>query len=135
MKTTIDLDNSGFLNNEDVAVPADLPRPLLWRCIVMPVQPKRMSAGGIALPEAAQDAELHLQYTGKLVAVGPLAGKNERFKSGDDYLWDAKVGDWVVYGRYAGQKVEFRGVRYLIMNDDEILGVADGPDGFRIYAA
>ena len=104
-----------------------------------------MSKGGIALPDAAMDGEAHLNYIGRVVALGPLAGKSEKFQNPywdplDDgeaiarrYLWDVKEGDWVVFSRYAGQRKEFNGVKLLTVNDDEILDVIDGPEGFRIY--
>lgn len=131
-----------FTNEEieaDMVVPEDLPKMLLWRICVMPVAPRRMSKGlhgvRIELPTQTQNAEMHLQYVGKVVGIGPLAGQSERFKDTSGNLqWGIKLGDWVVYGRYAGQRVEFKGKRYLLMNDDEVLAVANGPEGFRVYA-
>ena len=149
----------------------DLPKPTLWRVLVLPKQPKRMSRGGIALPDQVTDAEMHLNYIGQVIALGPLAGKSEKFQNPDynvppnllkayhkelmeggpawddfdgwmakqmtpsipRYLWDVKVGDWVIYGRYSGQPTSFRGVKFLVVNDDEITQVIAQPDGFRVY--
>lgn len=138
-------DQSEWMNSEDAKI--DLKklkaavRPLLWRVLVVPVQPRSMSKGGIALPDAAMDGEAHMNYIGRVVALGPLAGKSEKFANPEwtekskapRYLWDVKEGDWVVFSRYAGQRKEFNGVKLLTVNDDEILDVIDGPEGFRIY--
>lgn len=122
------------LNPEDVTVPDGLPRMLLWRVLVIPVQPKQQTTSGIILATETQDAEKALQFIGRVAGVGPLAGKSAKFRDENGQLqWPVKVGDWVVYGRYAGQRCEYKGTRLLLMNDDEILGVADGPEGFRIY--
>lgn len=134
---------SEFATFEDVGLKLEeLPKPTLWRVLVLPKQPKKMSAGGIALPTMAVDAERHLNFIGQVLALGPLAGKSDKFLNPDwqpghydkpRWLWDVKVGDWVVYGRYAGMAKEFKGVKLLTVNDDEITEVISGPDGFRVY--
>lgn len=125
----------------------DFMRPaLMWRLLICPMQPRKKSAGGIALPDDVQDAEQHLQYIGKVIAIGPLAGKNERFlppefrdvnmaKAGAlPFHWPYQEGDWVMYGRYAGMRMEYMGMKLLVVNDDELLGKIPSPEGFKIYA-
>lgn len=134
----------------EMEVPKGVPEAFLWRLLIMPAQPRAMSKGGIALPNKVMEAEEHLNYIGKVVNIGPLAGKSERFLNPrwndnlpqhikdqmQKYLWDIHVGDWVIYGRYTGQKCWFRGAKMIFVNDDEILGKAKGgPVGFKIYAA
>jgi co-chaperonin GroES (HSP10) len=136
-------DNVDWLNPEDMDVPQDIPPPFLWRICVMPVQPKKVSKGGIFLPVAAQDAEGHLQIIGKVVAIGPLAFRSFKYASGPrDYWriltgrrvsWAPKVGDWVVYGRYTGQRCEYQNLRLVIMNDDELIAGARSAAGWKIY--
>ena len=75
-------DNVDWQNPEEIAVPTDLPRPSIWRILVMPVQPKKVSKGGIVLPSMAQDAEGHLQIIGKVAALGPLAYRSWKFAAG-----------------------------------------------------
>ncbi|MCC6475126.1 MAG: co-chaperone GroES [Burkholderiales bacterium] len=114
--------------------PDDIPEPTIWRVLVFPKQPKRMTASGIALPSMAQSVERHLNYIGQVVAMGPIAGKSERFRRPDGTLaWDIKVGDWVIYGRYSGQHVEYQGVELLTVNDDDITMRIKNPAGFRVY--
>ncbi len=144
-----------LLDIMDMEVPEDAPEAFLWRLLIMPAQPRAMSKGGIALPNKVMEAEEHLNYIGKVVGIGPLAGKSEKFANPawtewrdntsveppprpepPRYLWDIKVGDWVIYGRYTGQKCWFKGAKMIFVNDDEILGKAKaGPVGFKVYAA
>jgi co-chaperonin GroES (HSP10) len=136
-------DNTEWLNDEAAEIPRDLPQPALWRMLVMPVQPNRETKSGIVIPVAAQEAEEHLQVIGRVAALGPLAYKSEKFVScpedraliadGKPVSWAPKVGDWIIYGRYTGQRLEYRDTRFILMNDDEILGQIASPDGFRVY--
>ena len=148
-------DQAGFANSDDQEIDLNAIRkairPLLWRVLVCPVQPRKMSKGGIALPNDTQDAEAHLNYIGRVVSMGPLAGKSEKFLNpslGDGkpiagrngalagkFAWDVKAGDLVTYGRYAGQRMEWKGIKLLEVNDDEILAVVDSLENFRVYAA
>jgi chaperonin GroES len=137
----MDLGDANWMNDEEFKLPTDLPSPKLWRVLVVPVRPRRMSRGAhgtkIVLPDVSRENEGHLNYIGKVVAIGPLAGRKQDFldpdAAGRGYLWDIKVGDWVIYGRYTGQKMEYRGVKFLVINDDEILASVPSPDGFRMY--
>ena len=122
-------DNQAWLNPEEVEIPDDLPQPLLWRLLVLPVQPKTVSRGGILLPPGAQDAEAHLQVIGKVAIMGPLVGKSDKFKG----CYDVKVGDWVLFPRYGGQRMEYKNLRLIMLNDDELLAKINSPQGFRIY--
>ena len=135
----------------DLAAIREAIKPLLWRVLICPVQPRKLSKGGIALPDAVQDGEEHLNYIGRVVSMGPLAGRSEKFLSpawinardmntshvdcGPKFAWSVKEGDCVVYGRYSGQRMEWKGVKLVQVNDDEILAVVDSIESFRIYAA
>jgi co-chaperonin GroES (HSP10) len=125
--------NSGW-SNEDTDLPEgfwdDLPKPTYWRVLVAPTRPKEVSKGGIVLALANQEAQDILNFIGKVVALGPMAGKHERLGGdgkapGPDF---PKVGDYVAFGRFAGAKILHRGVRILILNDDEILAVVPNPE-------
>lgn len=135
---------TNFQTFDDTGLKLDeLPQPTLWRVLVLPMQAKKMSAGGIALPESATEAEGHLQYIGQVLAVGPLAGKSDKYQNPEWYgpgyfdiprwLWDVKVGDWIMYGRYSGLKITLKEVTLLMVNDDEIISKIDRPDGYRVY--
>lgn len=119
-----------WLNAEDFTIPEGVPVPQLWRMLVAPVQPRKQSAGGIIIPDQAQDAEEVLAYIGKVVSKGPMVGMKPEWPSG---MYDINVGDWVVFGRYAGQRFEYKGLKLLLLDDDAVMAKCSGPDGFRIY--
>lgn len=120
--------------NEDIERPAEfwdeLPKPILWRLLVMPVKPKERSKGGIVIPVQAQDAQQYLNYIGRIVAMGGCAYKSERFAGETQF---PEVGDYVVYGRYAGQPMSYKGVKLLTINDDEVLGIVKNPDSLQVH--
>lgn len=142
-------DTAFWMNPEDIEIPEDIPTPQLWRLMVVPIQPKRMSKGGIALPDVAIDNVELLTNIGKVVAMGPMAGKKPEWakwpwwaqlplighlaKPRYPYLEQVKVGSLVIMGQYAGQRFEFRGLKAVLLNDDEVLGVAKTVEGFRVY--
>ena len=85
-------------------------RPISDRVVVKPAQAEEKTKGGIIIPDTAKEQP----QRGEVVAVGP--GK-------DGKSMTVKVGDEVLYGKYAGQNVELDGVDYLIMREDDILVV------------
>lgn len=91
-------------------------RPLHDRVLVSRIEGEdQKSAGGIIIPDTAQEKP----QRGKVVAVG--AGK-----IGDDgkrIKLDVKKGDEVLFGKYAGNEIKIDDVEYLIMREDDILGV------------
>lgn len=129
--------NAGW-NNEDSDLPAgfldSMPKPMYWRVLIAPVKPKEVSKGGIVLAQSNVEAQDILNFIGKVVALGPMAGCHERL--GGDGKTPApgfpKVGDYVAYGRYAGQRLSCMGVRLLIVNDDEILTTVPNPDNLQV---
>lgn len=82
--------------------------PLQDRILVKRIEEEERTKGGIIIPDTAKEQP----QRGEVVAVGP--GK-------DGNLMTVKVGDIVLYGKYAGQKVEFDGQEYLIMREDDVL--------------
>tara|TARA_R100001377_G_scaffold62990_1_gene38706 strand:+ start:166 stop:579 length:414 start_codon:yes stop_codon:yes gene_type:complete len=109
-----------------------LPIPMNWKVLVQPNQVKMKTAGGILLPETSKDNEEYLTAHGTVCALGDLAYRDrdtgERWKSG--VL--PKNGDRVTYGKYAGQKIVVKGVKFLLLNDDELTSIL--PDGVEVAA-
>lgn len=128
-----DADGTDLNDAEEREALKDAPQPQLWRILVRPKTPKRRSAGGIMLASQAQDAEAHLQYVGRVVAMGPLAGKSDRYAADGQSTYDVQVGDWIAYGRYAGQRLVHRGLRLLVINDDEVLCKVPAPEQLKVY--
>jgi len=109
----------------------DMPVPLYWRILIQTRTPKQKSKGGIALPNEVRDAEGTLDYVGKVVALGGLANTHNRLQGEPN---QPKIGDYVAYGRYAGQQIFYRGRKLLLINDDEVLAIVPDPATLKIYA-
>jgi chaperonin GroES len=118
-------------------ISVDLPvQPVGWRVLIRPFEPPTESSGGIVLPDEARESEEHLTYVGQIVAMGDQCYKVIT-RSGIDLSKidpKPKVGDWIMYGTYGGQKIITKqGTKYLIMNDDGIMGIVKDPASFRAY--
>jgi len=92
-------------------------RPLQDRIIVKRVEEETKTAGGLFIPETAKEKP----QQGEVVAVG----KGKRAEDGKTYPIDLKVGDKVLFGKYAGSEVKLEGQDFLIMREDDILGVIE----------
>lgn len=106
-----------------------------WRVCVLPVKPKKVSSGGIVIPITAQEAQHHLNYVGRVISMGPMAWTDKRLGArGDGSRADCapKFGEFVVYGKYSGQRLLYKGVTLLIINDDEVLMSSVDPEALQI---
>jgi chaperonin GroES len=92
-------------------------RPLHDRLIVQRLEEEEQRVGGIIIPDTAKEKP----QQGKVIAVGK--GKIE--KDGKVTPLDVKKGDTVLFGKYAGQEIKLDGEEYLIMREEEILGVVE----------
>ena len=92
-------------------------RPLQDRIIVKRVEEETMTAGGIFIPETAKEKP----QKGEIVAVG----NGKKTEDGKVIPIDVKVGEKVLFGKYAGTEVKIEGEEYLIMREDDILGVME----------
>ena len=93
-------------------------RPLQDRVIVLRIKEEEKTKGGIIIPDTAKEKP----QEGKVVAVG-------KGKVGDDgklIKLDVKVGNKILFGKYSGTEVQIDGDDYLIMREDDILGVIEG---------
>lgn len=92
-------------------------RPLGDRVIVRPLEQEEKTKGGIILPDTAKEKPMQ----GEVVAVGP-GRKNDK---GEVQPMDVKVGDKVLYGKYAGTEVKIDEQEYLILRESDILAVIE----------
>jgi chaperonin GroES len=93
-------------------------RPLNDRIIVQRLDTdEQKSAGGIIIPDSAKEKP----QEGKVIAVGP----GKRDEDGKRMTPDVKKDDRVLFGKYAGTEVKIGGQEYLIMREDDILGVLE----------
>jgi chaperonin GroES len=89
--------------------------PLADRVVVKPLEETEQMRGGLYIPDTAKEKP----QQGKVIAVGK--GKVE--KDGKVTPLDVKEGDTILFGKYSGQEIKMEGEEYLIMRDEEILGV------------
>ncbi len=85
-------------------------KPLADRVLVLPDPAEEKTAGGLFIPDTAKEKPL----AGKVVAAGPGI---------KDVQMEVKVGDRVLYGKYAGTEITVEGTNYLIMKQNDILAI------------
>ncbi len=85
-------------------------KPLADRVLILPNPAEEKTAGGLFIPDTAKEKPL----AGKVVAVGPGTKEVEM---------EVKVGDQVLYGKYAGTELHIEGESYLIMKQNDILAI------------
>ncbi len=93
-------------------------RPLQDRVIVQRVEEEEKTKGGIIIPDTAKEKP----QEGKVIAVG----KGKVSDDGKVIPLDVKAGDRILFGKYSGSEVKLGGEEYLIMREDDILGVIEG---------
>ena len=93
-------------------------RPLQDRIIVERVEEETTTEGGIIIPDTVSKEK---PQEGKVIAVG----KGKLTPEGKVLALDVKAGDRVLFGKYAGSEIKIDGNEYLIMREDDILGVVE----------
>ena len=105
---------------EDTSLQAKLPTPTGYRILILPFVPGKVTRGGIHLAKQTVDKERLATVVGYVVRLGPDAYKDDRkFPEGP---W-CQEGDWIIFGRYAGARIQIEGGDLRLLNDDEILAV------------
>jgi len=94
-------------------------RPLHDRIVIKRIDPEAKSAGGIIIPDTAQEKPSQ----GEVTAVGP-GGRDE---AGKLIPIDLEIGDRVLFGKWSGTEVKIDGEDLLIMKESDIMGVIDVP--------
>ena len=92
-------------------------RPLHDRVLVRRIEDETTSPGGIVIPDSAKEKPAQ----GEIIA----AGNGKILDNGDVRALDVKVGDRVLFGKYAGTEVKVDGEELLVMREDDIVGVID----------
>ena len=92
-------------------------RPLHDRVIVKRLEEERKTASGIVIPDAAAEKP----DQGQVLSVGP----GKRDENGKHVTLDVKVGDRILFGKYAGQTVKVEGEEVLVMREEDIMGVVE----------
>lgn len=93
-------------------------RPLHDRVVIKRMEEERTTAGGIVIPDTATEKPIR----GEVVAVG----NGKITESGEVRPLDVKVGDRVLFGKYAGTEVKIDGEELLVMREEDIMAVIEG---------
>ncbi|MCU0734992.1 MAG: co-chaperone GroES [Methylotetracoccus sp.] len=93
-------------------------RPLHDRIVVKRVEEEKTTPGGIVIPDTAKEKPIR----GEVIAVG----NGKLLDNGQVRSLDVKVGDKVLFGKYSGTEVKIDGIEYLMLREDDIMGVIEG---------
>ena len=92
-------------------------RPLYDRIVVKRVETQEQKIGGLFIPDSAKEKP----QEGEVVAVG----KGKRLEDGKVVPLDVQVGDRILFGKYSGSDIKLENDEFLIMREEEVLGILD----------
>lgn len=92
-------------------------RPLHDRVVIQRQEEEQITKGGIFIPDTAKEKPVR----GKVIAIG----KGKLLENGDVRPLDVQVGNIVLFGKYAGTEVKVDDQEYLVMREDDIMGVVE----------
>ena len=102
-----------------------LPQPTGWRILVLPFKMNEKTKGGVIMNESTLERQQVASQCGNVLAMGSECYKDkERYPTGP---W-CKVGDWVVFARYAGSRINIEGGEVRLLNEDEVLATVKDPE-------
>ena len=107
--------NIDFIGGKNMATNNAKIQPLGDRVVVEPLEAEEKSSGGIVIPDTAKEK----QQKGKVIAVG----KGRVSEEGKITPLEVKVNDQVLFSRYSGTEIKIAGTDYLIVKEDDILGI------------
>ena len=97
------------------------------RIVVKRTEAKKSTVGGLLIPDSAQEKP----HEGTVVAVA----RGRRREDGSLSLLDVTVGDRILYGQYTGSEIKLAGEEYLIVREDEVLGILEGSEQLAAQVA
>ena len=92
-------------------------RPLYDRIVVKRIEEQETTRNGIVIPDSAKEKP----QQGEVLAVG----HGKRLEDGLLVALDVKVGDRILFGKYSGSEIKLDAIEYIIMREDDVLGVVD----------
>ncbi len=94
-------------------------RPLYDRIVVKRIEEQETTRNGIVIPDSAKEKP----QQGEVIAVG----QGKRLEDGKLVALDVEAGDRILFGKYAGSETTMDGADYIIMREEDVLGVLNGP--------
>ena len=101
-----------------------LPKPTGWRMLVLPFKLPEKTKGGLFLGADTLERQQVASTCGLVLAMGPHCYDKEKFPEGP---W-CKKGDWVIFARYAGSRLQIDGGEVRLLNDDEVFATIEKPE-------
>jgi len=95
-------------------------RPLYDRLVVRRIDEQETTRNGIVIPDSAKEKP----QQGEVIAVG----HGKRLEDGKLVALEVKTGDRVLFGKYSGNDTKLEGTEYIIMREDDVLGILDATD-------
>jgi len=92
-------------------------RPLYDRIVVKRIEEQETTRTGIVIPDSAKEKP----QEGEVMAIG----RGKRLDDGKMVALDVRVGDRILFGKYSGNDITLDGIEYIIMREDDVLGVLD----------
>lgn len=92
-------------------------RPLYDRVVVKRIEENDTTRSGIVIPDSAKEKP----QQGEVMAIG----KGKRLDDGQIVDLDVRVGDRVLFGKYSGSEIKLDGIEYIIMREEDVLGILD----------
>jgi len=111
-------------NKEDKDTPDVLPELPGFHVLVRPVSVKEKTKGGIIIPNSTKEDMSYLTTVGKVIKIGDLAyNDTDKFPKGP---W-CKEGDYICYAKHAGQKIQYKEVKMILLYDDQVIMKVQDP--------
>ena len=131
-ESSINLDNAFVKEDNRVLDPTlidksileRMPQPTGWRMLVLPFKMPEKTKGGLLLGQETLERQQVGSTCGLVLEMGPHCYDKEKFPEG---AW-CKKGDWIIFARYAGSRIQIDGGEVRLLNDDEVLASIDNPE-------
>jgi len=117
--------NDVWITDEEYSdTPDVLPELPGFHVLVRPVSVKEKTKGGILIPNSTKEDMSYLTTVGKVIKIGNLAyNDTDKFPKGP---W-CKEGDYICYAKHAGQKIQYKEVKMLLLYDDQVIMKVEDP--------
>ena len=116
--------NNFWISDDNEEDPNILPELPGYHILIRPISIKAETNGGILLPDAVKEDISYLTTVGRVLKIGDLAYKDlDKFPNG---AW-CNVNDYICYGKHSGQKLFYKGIRLLLLFDDQVMMKVEDP--------
>ena len=118
------LKNDLWITDDDKKDPIVLPELPGYHILIRPISIKSKTKGGILLPDSTREDISYLTTVGRVLKLGNLAYQDQdKFPNGS---W-CQENDYIAYGKHAGQKLFYKGIRLLLLFDDQVIMKVEDP--------